>query len=159
MMDFYLFSAALRDIIQRTVEAFSNLDVERALQSNHWNNALMISIRNSTNRHISRLRQGICSAELGIIISDLYNNMERVADHCSNIGECIVQYGNRNFKAYEYDSELYKSHNNFDRYYNIFAEKYAIYPTMDEALGEDHSEYYDQLPETTTASATSITND
>ena len=114
MMDFYLFSAALRDIIQRTVEAFSNLDVERAFTIEPLEQRIDDLDQEFNNRHISRLRQGICSAELGIIISDLYNNMERVADHCSNIGECIVQYGNRNFKAYEYDSELYKSHNNFD---------------------------------------------
>ena len=48
MMDFYLFSAALRDIIQRTVEAFSNLDVERAFTIEPLEQRIDDPIRNST---------------------------------------------------------------------------------------------------------------
>lgn len=42
-------------------------------------------------RHITRLRNGQCTIELGFILSDITNSIDHVADHCSNIADCIIQ--------------------------------------------------------------------
>ncbi len=41
-------------------------------------------------RHILRLQKGECSVEAGFVWSDLLTDLERVADHCSNISGCIL---------------------------------------------------------------------
>ena len=42
-------------------------------------------------RHISRLRKGKCTIELGFILQDITTSYERVADHCSNIAIYMMQ--------------------------------------------------------------------
>ena len=42
-------------------------------------------------RHINRLRSGECTIEMGFILTDLLTSLERIADHCSNIGVCVTQ--------------------------------------------------------------------
>ena len=41
-------------------------------------------------RHVKRLRKGKCTAEMGFVLSDITNNYERIADHCSNLEALIL---------------------------------------------------------------------
>jgi phosphate:Na+ symporter len=41
-------------------------------------------------RHILRLQQGSCSIDVGFVWSDLLTDLERAADHCSNIAACVM---------------------------------------------------------------------
>ena len=41
-------------------------------------------------RHILRLQRGECSVDAGFVWADLLTNLERVADHCSNISGCVL---------------------------------------------------------------------
>ena len=50
-------------------------DLERDLQQNH----------------IDRLAQGLCSPQSGMIFSDMLSNLERVADHATNIAFSIAR--------------------------------------------------------------------
>ena len=45
-------------------------------------------------RHIRRLQTGVCTVQLGFILSDLLTNFERVSDHCSNIAVSVVEEQN-----------------------------------------------------------------
>lgn len=42
-------------------------------------------------RHILRLQAGGCSLHLGFVLSDLLTDLERMADHCSNIAGCLLE--------------------------------------------------------------------
>ena len=42
-------------------------------------------------RHMSRLRKGKCTVDVGFILQDLVTSYERVADHCSNIAIYMMQ--------------------------------------------------------------------
>ena len=83
--------------------------------------------RKIKNGHISRLREGNCTMELGFILSDLLNNYERVADHCSNIAVCIIEIAHGSFETHEYLKGV-KNHNDasFDELYQAYKEKYYI---------------------------------
>ena len=77
--------------------------------------------------HISRLRQGDCTMELGFILSDLINNCERVADHCSNIAVCVIELANDSFETHEYVHQLETGgHNEYRDMYEQYKEKYYI---------------------------------
>lgn len=41
-------------------------------------------------KHIERLKEGSCSAHSGIMFLEILTNLERIADHCSNIGISII---------------------------------------------------------------------
>ena len=74
--------------------------------------------------HIERLRQGECGIEAGFVWSDLITNMERVADHCSNIAGCTIDIKNQRMHLHEMLKET-KTNNDFYRdKYEEYAQKY-----------------------------------
>lgn len=78
-------------------------------------------------RHVERLRKGECTIELGFIFSDLLNNYERIADHCSNIAVCLIQVNRDSFDTHEYLQLLKQSEDrDFHILYENFAKKYRL---------------------------------
>ncbi len=77
--------------------------------------------------HISRLREGDCTMELGFILSDLLNNYERIADHCSNIAVCFIEITHDSFETHEYLHQVKDSgEQEFTDMYAAYKEKYAL---------------------------------
>lgn len=77
--------------------------------------------------HVTRLRQGDCTLELGFILSDILNNYERVSDHCSNIAVCYIEIAHDSFETHEYLNNLKTSGSKeFIDIYNQYKEKYYI---------------------------------
>ena len=76
--------------------------------------------------HISRLKGGICSIETGFVFSDIITNCERVADHCSNIGICLLQINSDNFEAHEYSGHKSERESSFNEMYELYKTKYAV---------------------------------
>ena len=62
--------------------------------------------RKIKNGHISRLRNGDCTMELGFILSDLLTNFERISDHCSNIAVCLIEINHDSMETHEYLNRL-----------------------------------------------------
>ena len=79
------------------------------------------------NRHIERLRQGECTIELGFVLSDILNNFERVADHCSNIAVCLLEIDHNSFETHEYLQHVKKDgENEFFEQYDIYKRRYSL---------------------------------
>lgn len=79
------------------------------------------------NNHIKRLREGDCTVEMGFILSDLLNNFERVADHCSNIALSILGVANNLFESHDYLSHIKKDgENDFFEKYDYYKSKYVL---------------------------------
>lgn len=77
--------------------------------------------------HISRLRDGECTIELGFILSDILNNFERISDHCSNIAACILGIKNDSFETHDYLNHVKNDGaNEFFEKYDFYKEKYSI---------------------------------
>lgn len=53
-------------------------------------------------RHLQRVRKGKCSIDVGFDLSDLGMNLERIADHCSNVAVCVLQVDDNVFDTHEY---------------------------------------------------------
>ena len=77
--------------------------------------------------HISRLREGGCTIELGFILSDILTNFERVADHCSNIAVCLLEIDNNSFETHEYLNNVKETGaNEFFEYYDMYKKRYTL---------------------------------
>lgn len=86
-----VYSRAVEEILDITIDAFGNMDKKKALEVEPLEDViddLNIVIKE---KHIKRLRNGECTAELGFILSDITTNYERVADHCSNLAIYVLQ--------------------------------------------------------------------
>ena len=78
-------------------------------------------------RHIGRLQKGDCTIELGFVLSDLLTNLERIADHCSNIAGCMLEMAQGDLAIHEYLRDI-KSGNReeFQSKFDAYATKYSI---------------------------------
>lgn len=78
-------------------------------------------------RHIGRLQKGDCTIELGFILSDLLTNLERIADHCSNIAGCMLEMAQGDLAIHQYLHDI-KSGNReeFKSKFDAYASKYSI---------------------------------
>jgi phosphate:Na+ symporter len=85
---------------------------------------LTIAIRD---KHIERMRRGECSPELGVYLSDLLINCDRVSDHCSNIAISIIQIARSSMNYHVYINELKAQRSGqFMAAYNSYHEKYRL---------------------------------
>ena len=76
--------------------------------------------------HIRRLQNSRCTIELGFVLSDLLTNLERVADHCSNIAGCLLDMKNERIDLHKYLGDVKSGSNEFLMQYNTFEEKYKL---------------------------------
>ena len=77
-------------------------------------------------RHIRRLQQGSCSIEVGFVWSDVLTNLERVADHCSNIAGCVIEMAHASFDLHEHLHAVREEDPTFAALYQGYANKYAL---------------------------------
>ena len=118
---------AVREIVQMATDAFSRQDA--ALASNVEPLEEVIDTLNAEvkDRHIARLQKGTCTIELGFMLSDLSNNLERVADHCSNLAVCTIETQKDEFDMHKYLKTIKKyDTDHFKEKESIYEKKYAL---------------------------------
>ena len=82
---------AVEDIVDIAYKVYENQDVQLAREIEPLEEVIDELSKELKYRHIQRLRAGECTIEMGFILSDVTTSLERVADHCSNIGVCVTQ--------------------------------------------------------------------
>lgn len=55
---------------------------------------------------MKRLRKGKCTIGLGLVLSDLAMNYERVADHCSNIAVYMMQLNDTGLEEHSFTEQM-----------------------------------------------------
>ena len=91
MEEMQVYSEALADILDRTITSFINGDTALAKTVEPLESVIDDLTKEMKKHHMKRLRKGKCTIEMGLILSDLTMNYERVADHCSNIAIYTLQ--------------------------------------------------------------------
>ena len=125
--DFSTLFAALTEISGLTVKAFTDNDTELALNVEPLEEVIDDLTAAIKDKHIDRLRKGECSPELGVYLSDLLINCERVSDHCSNIAVSIIQIAKSSMRSHVYLNELKAQRSEqFIGAYNSYHEKYRL---------------------------------
>ncbi len=77
-------------------------------------------------QHIVRLQRGDCTVEVGFVWSDLLTNLERTADHCSNVAGGILDLHNHNMNTHETLRAVKADEGAFKQQYLAYQEKYAL---------------------------------
>ncbi len=120
-------SEAINEIIAITCEALESGNVEDAKKIEPLEQVVDKLRFKLKQNHIQRLQGNNCTIEIGFVFSDFITNCERVADHCSNIGVCLVQLSEDQPDAHEYLKNLKESHNpDFEDMYLHYKQKYSL---------------------------------
>ena len=122
-----IYMDAVREIVDMAVDSFIERDVEKAASVEPLEEVIDEIHAEVKNRHIERLRKGICTIELGFVLSDLGTNLERVADHCSNLAICTIEAAEGAFDMHRYTSRIKKYDvDEFEQKERGFEAKYSL---------------------------------
>ena len=118
---------AIAEIMKITSEAFRTGNVDFAKRVEPLEQVIDDLIMSVKRNHITRLRGGNCTIQLGFVLSDLLTNYERVSDHCSNIAVAVIESGHGTFEAHEYLETVKDEHNKeFEDLYKEYGNIYKI---------------------------------
>ena len=122
-----IISSAIEEIVDLATNAFVKNDLYLASKVEPLEQVVDSLKDELRNRHVQRLQNGECTISNGFIFSDLITNYERVADHCSNIGVCILRIAEDSFDTHEYLNHVKDGHDDtFENRYNRYKEKYEL---------------------------------
>ena len=82
---------AVEATLDITLECYEKRDHELALHVEPLEEVVDLMEEVLKNRHVERLKTGVCTIELGTQFLELTINLERISDHCSNVAMLIVR--------------------------------------------------------------------
>lgn len=122
-----IYANAVADILNRTTEAFVANDQNLAHTVEPLEEVIDELNKVIKKHHMKRLRKGKCTIEMGLILSDLAMNYERVADHCSNIAVYMMQLKDSQLEEHSFTEQLDERESaEFTRLLEEFAKKYEL---------------------------------
>ena len=119
-------TGAVDEILQLTMKTFTQQDLRSAAEVEPLEEVVDTLKEQLRARHIMRLQRGECSIEAGFIWSDLLTDLERVADHCSNIAGCVLEMHDARLDLHGYLDSVRKGGGEFAAKYADYAQKYAL---------------------------------
>lgn len=118
---------AVLDVLKMTKTAYENSDNILALDVEPLEQVVDRLIRKAKKRHIKRLQDGKCTVELDLMVSELFNDLERISDHCSNIATSILQAQDTSVDRHELINRLRAADNTtFSQKYDEYKAKYPL---------------------------------
>ena len=122
----YLYRAVC-EIVSITERAFCDGDIETALLVEPLEQVVDDLRDEIRRRHVSRLQKSECTLEHGFLLSEILTNLERVADHCSNIAGCLIEMtAHDSLDIHGYLRRVRASAPEFKESYASFSEKYSL---------------------------------
>ena len=118
---------AVKEILTLTYESFMQNDLDRALDIEPLEQ-VVDDLRDMIKKgHIMRRQKIECTIEHGFVLSDLLTNLERIADHCSNIGGCVIEISAfDSFDMHKYLASVKHGSERYDSTYKRYSEQYSI---------------------------------
>ncbi len=122
---------AVRDIMDLTVDAFEKDDSSLAFRVEPLEQVIDNLKLVLKDRHVHRLQNGLCTIELGFVLSDILTNYERVSDHCSNIAVAVIQIKKSSLDTHGYLNEVKAGGDEeFDLAYDAYRARYELPPAL-----------------------------
>jgi phosphate:Na+ symporter len=115
---------AVHDSLDYAVNAFMNNDMDAARKVEPLEETVDTLRDMVKAKHIERLKQGECTIEMGFVLGDLLNDLERVSDHCSNVAMCILEVSQNRFDIHGYQHD-FKIKSGFSEEYDKNLDKYT----------------------------------
>ncbi|MCI8275484.1 MAG: Na/Pi cotransporter family protein [Lachnospiraceae bacterium] len=122
--EYGLLSAAVEEILGLSLQAFLKSDLEAAKRVEPLEQVIDLLKEKFRSSHILRLQDGSCSIAAGFIWSDILTNLERTADHCSNIAGCVTDMEDRNLNLHESLRDFRDGNGEFRERFEEYRRKY-----------------------------------
>ena len=117
---------AVAEILDLSLEAFLEQNLEAAAAVEPLEQVIDRLKEQMRTRHILRMQQGGCSITAGFVWSDMLTDLERTADHCSNIAGCMLDMALQDMSLHEHLRKFRDGSEEFGRRFREYEEKYAL---------------------------------
>ena len=77
-------------------------------------------------RHILRMQKGDCTIDAGFTWLDLLTDLERTADHCSNIAGCVIDTTHDTMNLHQSLREVRSGREGFQEQFREYQRKYTL---------------------------------
>ncbi|MBQ3014252.1 MAG: Na/Pi cotransporter family protein, partial [Clostridia bacterium] len=125
--DLQVLCNALEEILWLTERAFCHGESDAAWQIEPLEQVIDKLEEEARQQGVERLRNNGCSIESGFLFSDMLGDLERIADHCSNVAQLCLATREQSFRTHE---SLQNRRNaagaDFDRLYEMYRSKFSI---------------------------------
>ena len=113
---------AVSEILEISNSACASMDASLARRIEPLEETIDAIVERLKDMHVERLKAGLCNVHAGIVFLEILTNLERIADHCSNIGLHIIgsQKSVRHYESHEY---IKRAHEATDAEYVGFYEE------------------------------------
>ena len=120
--------SAIHEILDMTQKVMENNDSELAKMIEPLEQTIDILVKKCRNNHIQRVQSGNCTLEQGFVFNDCLHNMERVADHCSNLAVIVLESTLSGVHGHDYLRSVKQS---VDNQYQIMVAGYTAKYNVD----------------------------
>lgn len=117
---------AVSEIFMMSFEAYKTDNVQLAQEVEPLEAVIKRIIRKVKNRHIQRLKDGLCTVEVSFLFSDLLNDLRRVAAHCGNIATSVIQLHDKTIDKHEYNHRNKDEDLEFVSRYEDYKSRYSV---------------------------------
>ncbi len=119
--------AAVTEIVTITEQALTTADLELAARIEPLEQVIDDLRDDIKINHIHRLKKSECTVEHGFVLSDILTNLERVSDHCSNIGGCLIEMAkNDSLDLHDYLHRVHVGGMEYKELFDEYKAKYAL---------------------------------
>ena len=117
---------AVTEVLHLAVTAFMQNDLTAAAKVEPLEQCIDGLKEQLRARHIQRLQRGECSIVTGFIWSDLLTDLERTADHCSNIAGCVIDAAHNNLNLHETLRAIRRGNEAYEDAYDEYVHQYRL---------------------------------
>ena len=119
--------SAVKEITQISYEAIKTEKYELAANVEPLEEVIDDLREEIKKRHVTRLQHGECTFEQGFVLTDILTNLERVADHCSNLAGCFMEMSKHNaMDMHDYLKKYRMEEEGFKTLFEEYSKKYAL---------------------------------
>ncbi len=119
-------SRAVSDILDLSLTAWLQNDLSAAAKVEPLEQVIDQLKEQLRTRHILRLQKGDCTIDAGFTWLDLLTNLERTADHCSNIAGCVIDAAQDTMDLHRSLRDIRNGSEAFQERYWEYGRKYAL---------------------------------
>ena len=120
-----IFYATL-EIVEKTVYSVVHEDIDIAMKVDPLSDVISSLKNRIRENHNKRLKDGKCSVELGMALTDIVTSLERIAKHCSNIAEEEIALVNDVHTLHRFARLIRDGNEEYNEIKNDYERKYKL---------------------------------
>lgn len=125
-LEMEILTSAVREIMDKTITVFASDNSEEAFTIEPLHDVIDSLGEKLKKRHISRMSEGKCTVETGVVFTDYITSLEKISSHCKNTAAFVIQKNDATFEMHSDAHHLRRASDSYKAIYKEYKEKYAL---------------------------------